>query len=108
MGKTVIFANGIPTIDHAKDRPLIAPAIDHIINPAAIIICADGGTLHALALGLTPNLIVGDIDSLPADVQDEMTALGVEIQRHPVKKDQTDLELALSLPLLVGPRKSCS
>ena len=102
MGKTVIFANGMPTIDLAKNRPLIAPAIDHIINPATTIICADGGTLHALTLGLTPDLIVGDLDSLPADVQDEMTALGVEIQRHPVKKDQTDLELALSLAIARG------
>lgn len=93
MSKTVIFANGI-TEDAAENSRYIAPG--------DTIICADGGTLHALALGLVPNLIVGDLDSLPEDVVREMEAKRVEIQRHPVDKDQTDLELALSIAIERG------
>jgi len=97
MGKTVIFANGVPTsIDPTQKRSYSDLVLDLINDSETTIICADGGTSYALRLGLTPDLIVGDLDSLPPDVQDKMTALGVEVERHPVKKDQTDLELALS------------
>ena len=88
MPKTIIFANGKPTTDLSEIRALI--------EPDDIIICADGGTVHALAAGLTPHLIVGDLDSLPQDVQAVMRDRGVEIQTHPAKKDQTDLDLALA------------
>ncbi len=88
MAKFIIFANGIAT-NPIENR--------HHIDPGDTIICADGGTLHALAAGITPDTIVGDLDSLPTDVQLQMQAAGVEILRHPVKKDQTDLELALTV-----------
>ena len=32
----------------------------------AAVICADGGARHAIALGLKPRVILGDMDSLPA------------------------------------------
>ncbi len=91
--KTVIFANGISANPNENRRYL---------SPGDTIICADGGTLHALAMGLTPDLIVGDLDSLPAPVAAKMEAKGVEIQRHPVNKDQTDLELALQIAVQRG------
>lgn len=88
MLKTIIFANGVSANPNANRR---------YIAPGDTIICADGGTLHALSLGLLPNLIVGDLDSLPPATQKAMEAGQVKILRHPVKKDQTDLELALSV-----------
>ena len=91
--KTIIFANGISANPNENRRYLA---------PDDTIICADGGTLHALAMGLTPDLIVGDLDSLPEAVAAQMEAKGVEIQRHPVNKDQTDLELALQAAVQRG------
>ena len=91
--KTIIFANGI-SADPTENR--------RYLGPGDAIICADGGTLHALAMGLTPDLIVGDLDSLPEAVAAQMQAKGVEIQRHPVNKDQTDLELALQAAVQRG------
>lgn len=94
MNRIVIFANGDlnqPELLRARLRPT-----DHIF-------CADGGTLNALALDLTPELIVGDLDSLPAEVVTRMAAAGVTIQRHPVNKNQTDLELALDAAIARQP-----
>ena len=64
-------------------------------SPADMIIAADGGARHCLALGLVPAVVIGDFDSLtPADLE-TLKALGAEIVQFPVRKDFTDLELAL-------------
>jgi len=97
MPKTIVFANGQPTADLSEIKDLVAPD--------DTIICADGGTQYALAAGLMPQLIVGDLDSLSPAVQAEMRAEGVEIQVHPVKKDQTDLELALTVAVERGAKE---
>lgn len=82
----LVFANGdIGTPDWI--RPLLAHA--------DLVIAANGGIRHLLALQHTPDVLIGDMDSLPAAVK-QMLARG-EIQHinHPPAKDETDLELAL-------------
>ncbi len=96
MSKTIIFVNGL-TPD--------LKAIQRHIEADDRIFCADGGTLHALALGLTPHYIVGDLDSVPPGLIQQMQAQGVAIQQHPTKKDSTDLELTLSLALEQGAKR---
>jgi thiamine pyrophosphokinase len=94
MSRIVIFANG------ELSQPDLIRAY---LRPADRIFCADGGTRHALALGLTPQAIVGDLDSLEPDIVARMAAAGVVIQRHPARKNQTDLELALTLAVAETP-----
>jgi thiamine pyrophosphokinase len=53
-----------------------------------VIICADSGYNHAVKMGLTPDLVVGDFDSSEAPE-------GVEFIKYPAEKDQTDTEIAL-------------
>ena len=53
------------------------------------IIAADGGALSLGKIGIRPNLIVGDLDSL------NFAPTGVEIRRFKVEKDETDMHLAL-------------
>ncbi len=60
-----------------------------------IVIAADSGLDHALALGLRVHLVVGDLDSVSRQGLDAAEAAGVAIERYPAEKDQTDLELAL-------------
>jgi thiamine pyrophosphokinase len=48
-----------------------------------------------LALGLVPDIIVGDMDSVSTDVLVRAEALGAKVVRFPAHKDETDLELAL-------------
>jgi thiamine pyrophosphokinase len=59
------------------------------------MIAADGGLDTALAAGLSPELVVGDLDSASPSGLAQAERLGIPIARHPVDKDATDLELAL-------------
>jgi thiamine pyrophosphokinase len=62
---------------------------------AAELIAADGGARELLQRGLLPTLVIGDCDSLTAAELTQLQQAGVPIERHPVAKDETDLELAL-------------
>ena len=48
-------------------------------------------------MGIAPDVVVGDFDSLSPDQLNRLKASGTDIIRHPVRKDDTDLELALKL-----------
>jgi thiamine pyrophosphokinase len=63
-------------------------------------IAADSGMKHAEALGLTPELWVGDFDSTPTALLDQWS--GVEQERFPAAKDKTDGELAIDAALKRG------
>jgi thiamine pyrophosphokinase len=67
------------------------------------LICADGGARHIHALGLTPDLIVGDMDSLDGDMQRDFVMKGSRIMRYPEAKDETDSELALQMAFMMTP-----
>jgi thiamine pyrophosphokinase len=66
----------------------------------ACTIAADSGMKHAEALGLTPELWVGDFDSTPTALLDQWS--GVEQERFPAAKDKTDGELAIDAALKRG------
>jgi thiamine pyrophosphokinase len=61
----------------------------------ANVICADGGTQHALALGLTPDVVIGDLDSIEDSARQHLESCGTRVISYPRSKDETDLELAL-------------
>jgi thiamine pyrophosphokinase len=91
--KAVVFANGILS-DPQKSLSYI--------RPDDILIAADGGAIHCHALGLTPDVIIGDFDSLEPGQLESLKARGAEIIRHPARKDFTDLELALEHAKNIG------
>jgi thiamine pyrophosphokinase len=65
------------------------------------VIAADGGAELARMLGLSVDLVVGDMDSISAE-----TLAGIEhVERHAVEKDATDLELALVAALRLEPER---
>ena len=57
-----------------------------------LVLSADGGYLALAALGLIPDVHLGDFDSLPSDTP---LPEGIKILRHPTRKDDTDTALAL-------------
>lgn len=86
--KCVIFANG----EYEKIE-----AYHEVVEAADIIICADGGANYARELGVKPDYIIGDLDSISAEVREYYAAQNVKYQKYPRRKDFTDLHLALSL-----------
>lgn len=65
------------------------------LPPADFVVAADGGLAEANRLGLAVDLLVGDMDSAASDDVEAYLAGGGAMERHPVDKDATDLELAL-------------
>jgi thiamine pyrophosphokinase len=62
---------------------------------ADLIIAVDGGGLACLEAGVTPDALVGDLDSSDSETVERLVALGVPVHRFPAEKDSTDLELAI-------------
>ena len=69
-----------------------------------LVIAADGGARKAEALGLVPDLVVGDADSLSAAEVARWRARGVAVRVVPAVKDESDTELALREALARGAR----
>ena len=85
MGKCIIFC---------------AAGFDAPVEPIEqddFIIAADGGVVHTEKLGITPNEILGDFDSLG------YTPQGANV--FPVEKDDTDAMLAVRRGLSLGYRE---
>jgi len=64
------------------------------------VVAADAGIGHARMLGLMPELWVGDFDSVPANLPDDLAAVPREV--FPAEKDKTDGELAVAAALERG------
>lgn len=77
--------------DHGRDA-----VVDGLPRPDRVV-CADSGVTLALRLGLTVDVVVGDLDSVPSRDLSRVEEAGAEVLRHPADKDQTDLELALEV-----------
>lgn len=89
--RALIFANGD-----------MATSVDRWMQPDALLIAADGGTHNALRAGITPHVVIGDLDSLSAETRDDLKSSGVRFIEYSPRKDETDLELALRYALEKG------
>lgn len=94
MQRIIIFANGeLPDLEKARA----------LLRPDDYIICADGGTRHALALGLTPDLVVGDMDSIASNEWKVLEEKSIPVELFPRDKNETDLELAINKAAEMNP-----
>jgi thiamine pyrophosphokinase len=84
--RAIIFANGRFT-DAQEARSLL--------RGDDLVIAADGGTRHAWEVGVDPQYVIGDLDSLTLTEQERLRSSGAQISSFPPRKDETDLELAL-------------
>jgi thiamine pyrophosphokinase len=91
--RAAIFANGsflYPDLDHSK------------LLDDDWILAADGGAQHCLALGITPDVLIGDFDSLDPQQRQTLEQAGAVVIPHPAQKDETDLELAMRYAIDAG------
>lgn len=82
----LIFANG-----DLEPSDWLTPYLDN----ATVIIAADGGARHVLGHSKTPDVLIGDLDSLAMGVKERLMGESTLIAAHEPDKDETDLELAL-------------
>ncbi len=95
---------------HANDRRVVlvvidarpgdprAPSLDGL-PVADVVVCADSGADLALRLGLSVDVLVGDLDSISERSLAAVERSGAIVERHHADKDQTDLELALDVAM---------
>jgi thiamine pyrophosphokinase len=84
--RAAIFLNGPPDS---------AGLLRRVAGRADLVIAADGGARYALETGVVPDLVVGDMDSLGEELAREVERRGASLERHPVRKDKMDGQLAV-------------
>jgi len=96
ISRAIIFANGtLPDPDAAR----------RLIRDTDLLLAADGGTRHAIAMGLIPSLVIGDLDSITEEERRKLKEAGVQFLQFPRDKNETDLELALNHAIELGYRE---
>lgn len=85
--KAVVFLNG----EYSYEEGFI----QNMVDEDDIIFCADGGADYAFRYKVEPDYIIGDMDSVSADILDFYKERGINIERYSPEKDYTDFELIL-------------
>ena len=91
MNEHIVIITGASPLDAEVIAQLRSGGSEHTVWMAV-----DGGLDHALAAGLEPTHLIGDLDSVTEEGL-AWAARNADISRHPTDKDQTDTELALAL-----------
>lgn len=87
--KTIIIGNG-----EINNYDIIREYFDQ-----AYIIACDGGVKHCRAMMIMPNIMVGDFDSANKEDAEFFENLGVLKEKFPVKKNETDMEIAINMAI---------
>ena len=86
--KAFIYTGGTVFCEYVIEKP----------KKGDLIIAADAGYLTAKALGVTPDILLGDFDTLGV----ENIPDGIECLRVPAEKDDTDTQLAVKVAIERG------
>ena len=76
-----------------------------MLHGADVIIAADGGANHAERLGVVPDYVIGDMDSIRPGLLAKLKKNDVTAVITDPDQDKTDAELALELALKLKPRE---
>lgn len=81
---------------------LVSPIAQEIPRIAdAIYIGVDAGLLKILEAGLCPSLAIGDFDSMDEEQFERIKHI-TKIEKHPIMKDESDMELGLRIVSQMG------
>lgn len=88
--------------DGGPNPPVVPP--DE--TPPTCVLAADGGLLHATAVGFVPDVLIGDLDSVSDTAVrqwQQESGPGSRLERHSPDKEASDLELALAFAAGLNP-----
>ena len=91
MGKRILVITGGEPVGERADLAAVMPY--------DLVVAADCGLERAIALGIQPDIVVGDLDSASRHSVDLARHNGSEIDARAPEKDHTDFELALQRAL---------
>ncbi len=95
--RAIIVAGG-----DTPDRDALDAAWPGWDRGVGLVVAADRGALAALALGMLPDLVVGDVDSLQPTEARRIADAGIPMETVLAAKDETDTELAILAALARG------
>lgn len=72
------------------------PELEQYNKEIDLWIGADKGALTLIQSGVTPDIAIGDFDSLDEKEKQLVQEKSIEFQCHPIEKDETDLEIAIN------------
>lgn len=87
MARAVIITS---YLEYPVDLPSLLRQDDYVV-------CLDGGYDIAQRLAITPDLLLGDFDSIRVPLPEDPAGQGLQILRYPPEKDYTELELAFRI-----------
>jgi len=93
MEKCVIIAGGVLENEDFHRQ---------ILRDARMVICADAGARHAARLGIRPDLVIGDLDTLTEEEIRKLQNRQIALRQFPREKDYTDTHLCLLQALELG------
>ena len=96
MAAAIIFAAA-----PLEPTPRLRARLSEVDKP--YVVAADRGAATALAFGLAPNLVIGDLDSIDAETLKELERRGTSIETYPRDKDVSDSQLAVDRALERNP-----
>jgi thiamine pyrophosphokinase len=106
-----VVADG-PDVQAASDDVVVLtggdpvdPALTPPLPAGARVVAADSGLAAADVLGLSVDVVVGDMDSVAPARLAAAEAAGARVERHPAAKDATDLALAMDVAVGLGARR---
>jgi len=94
-------------MENTERRGLVVASADaqsliHFSVRPAVVVAVDRGLHPVIDRGWRPDCVVGDMDSVDPAVLAAAERSGVVVERHPMDKDESDLELGLAAARRLG------
>ncbi len=90
MRAVVVAAGSLDTADRV------------VLDAAELTVAADAGAASLARIGVRPDVLVGDLDSIDPMLVGRLEADGTRVERHPVDKEASDTELAVEAAIRAG------
>ncbi|MCR5742574.1 MAG: thiamine diphosphokinase [Lachnospiraceae bacterium] len=100
MDKAIIISGGV-----AEDE-VVRSVLRRLASDDTMVICADAGLNVCDRVGVIPDIILGDFDSVDSEVLDKYRLYAkTQFYNYPAKKDFTDTELACDVAINEGAKQ---